>query len=279
MIKTIIIICMLICLVGCKEDTPIADGVPSISCYNETKVFLYPSINLDSNTPEFFEKTEYEVIRNGKYFGRYNGSMNNESMLILQPSDKIDLVISAEGDCFVYNDVLHKFVEDAPIEYIIPESKCAKKLRFEVEGDYDLPIDYMNNTIKSYYDDVSVNLDIEDNERYDYIACFYNRTLIDKFILEDIEEYNYISPEWLHLLYPHGDYHYDAYEIGNGEYELIFEIRDYNKFKTNVICTFYDRDWYLRPHSYDIVYDIQDDDYNDLGQENPSFNFTIIQSG
>jgi len=242
-------------------------------------IFLYPAIDLESEEPVFFENTTYEIIREGDYLGKFKGDKFNNSFLNITSGDKLQMIVSAKSDdCYVSNEVIEYYVPCESTDSIHPKLRCTDKwFSFTAYNpNDDLPMK-MGDIIKTTHDEVIVELKVRDNERFNTIGCSYDWKIIDRFNAEGmIRRYTpkgIVEQDRIYEMYES----YYIYEPID-ETWLSFSFDESKKFNTTVICTFFDSEYIIR--DYDIAYDIAYDIYikdKDVGQPNPSFNFTIVK--
>ena len=276
MFKKIILLIGILLLSSCiKENILSATTIPICNLNSTPTLFLYPALDSNSDIPTFFNITEYEIMREGKYLGKFEGNRLNYSFLNLTYNDKLDIIVSAlDKKCYVSNTYFEYFVDCKPIQYINPELHCANKFDIDIrDGEYNK---LENNSIKSNINIVELKLRFfEKPEDWIYFGCNYDRNYVEKTILKTsthllFEEYNKIQ-------FAFKRNYYDLYKLEyDYDYYLIISLNNgklYKSFNTSIYCTFFDTEWFIE--DYAIRKKAVDKNLNDLGQPNPTFNFTI----
>mgnify|MGYP001562635700 CR=1 FL=1 len=268
-------------LIGCSSqdygEESIAQIVQVCNLNNTPTLFLYPALDLSSDTSRFFNNTEYEIIREGHYLGKFKGDRFNYSFLNLTYGDKLKIIISAQDkQCYVPNDYLEYFVACSQIQYITPELHCTSKFDVDIRDNMFQKLE--NNTIRISDNNNIIELELrffDKPDSFDFFGCNYDKNYIEKTILRTsirrlFETENEIKFAFQRIIY-------DLYVLEHDfNYELEVFLRDlklHEPFNTSVYCTFFDMDWIVE--DYTIKRNAVDKNLNDLGQPNPSFNFTI----
>ena len=281
--KLISIIVLGLLVVGCgKEDSPVEQEPTSLApiCpINITpSILLYPAIDLTSDKPRFFDNTTYEIIMNGNYLGKFEGNRFNESFLNVTYMDELNIIISAEDEkCYIPNDYMSYTVSCDYTQILNPKLDCADKFILHILDMYNYySLKVTNNTVETRSNVVKLELDLFYEPDFHLFGCSYDKKYVNKIVLtsdrkELFETYGKVqfaferNVDDLYLL-----------EEGYRDYELttyLDESKMHSSFNTTVFCYFYDEEWFI--WDYLIDRDVIDGDWNDLGQENPSFNFTI----
>lgn len=284
--KIILILCAMILLSGCAElkelygigqpESAYGGGISAVSICKlngSPSIFLYPAIDYESEEPKFFENTTYEILKEGRYMGKFKADRFNESYLNISAGEELDMIISAQDEkCEVLNQNIRFRTPCKPIEFIQPEMRCAEI--FESFTVYDIdynPLQFQNWTVTSTYSPIRLTLDIPRSMMdYSIIGCSYDDTFINNYGIAGLP----VAPtnkmiNWNYKIWNAFEYHKD------GEYRLEFYFNDYITDPTdvNVTCTFFDRVWGIE--NYQIIYSSATYNGKDWGQENLQFNFTI----
>jgi len=244
-------------------------------------VFLYQALDSTSDNPRFFDRTEYEIIRNGNYLGKFEGNRFNKSFLNISYNDELNIIVSAEDEkCYIPNDYIRYFVSCTPNQYIYPKLRCANKFKINIlETEYYYTLEELNDTIKTSNDVIKLELRFYDKPDYSFFGCDYDKKYVEKTILT--KDYNNLFESDNPVKYAFNKNYYDLYALEDAsEYELIVYLKEnklYSQFNTTVYCSFFDEEWLFKNN--EIKKSPIDKDWNDLGQDNPSFNFTIMYQG
>lgn len=265
-------------LVGCNNPEPQVQASTQVSLckLNQTStIFLYPAIDYLSEEPKFFQNTTYEILKDGEYLGTFLGNRFNNSYLNVTYGNHLETVIHAkDDDCYVLGDVLQYVVSCEPTQYINPKLQCADKWwRFHAYNPNDEMDIRKSPHIKTSKDNVVVELNIRDDERFKAIGCAYDYLVINDFEIHSLPQRNVprgITENYnIYEMFEMDDR--DDFELG-----LVFDFNGWEKFNTTITCTLFDYEFMI--YDYHIAYDIYVRS-KDVGQPNPSFNFTIESTG
>ncbi len=260
-------------------ESPEAMPICNIPQNQTISVFFYPAKDYNSLEPKFFENTEYEIFRNGEYFGKFEGNRFNLTYLNLTHGDYLNMLISAKDkDCYVSKRKIDYEVKCEPVQYIIPELHCLKKTDVTLNKEWE---DVLNKDVIVYSDEFYLDLDIYDIGNYELIECGFDRKYIDGFDVYSNEEYydNQHSPQCMPILLDY-TYRSEAFRLkSTGDYKDRYTMKWYvdemidKPFTSTVLCRIYDIEWFIQ--NYEIFKDSFDRQCYNKGQEDIVFNFTI----
>ena len=175
-IKNLLLVFMLLLISSCAKENPLASPsqvMPICNLNNTPTLFLYPALDLSSDTPRFFNNTEYEIIREVYYLGKFKGDRFNHSFLNLTYGDRLGIIISAQDEkCYIPNDYLEYFVDCNPIQYVNPRLHCANKFDLDIR-------DEIFNKLESNRNYVELELRFFNKpEDFDFFGCNYDRNYV-----------------------------------------------------------------------------------------------------
>ncbi len=264
-------------LSGCQpaqyEGTPLEGEILELCKLNASPtLFLYPAIDKNSVSPKFFDNTVYEIIKDGKYLGKFDGDRFNHSYLNLSYGDTLEMIITAENDkCYVLDNQIRYVIPCKENNYIIPETRCAENIVFDMTYQGWLPYTSLNNgdTIETTKDYIIIDLRVLKQGDFNYFGCSFDRNILN-FEVKNLFRGENIWQEGKS---------YKMYELDSSrDYEIVLAVEPQQKpFNSTINCQFFDEAFFIE--SYKIVFDITDRYYNDVGQPNPTFNFTINYRG
>jgi len=283
----IIGICILTILTGCDNySTGSIASAQAQPCHlDSTDLFLHPAWDTSSDEPRQFENTTYEIMLNHKYLGKFKGEKNNASYLNLSEYDELDMIVSVNTtDCLVKNGRVKTVINCEPAQHIIPELKCYGELKYRVRHDTDYferTLDELNYTVELYFsDEIWLRMELDYSGVYDYFTCmerYDSSNYIVGFTMEKYYTHKRLQKERIDLrpLYAVHTFKLDY----PGSFLVKFRLEhDSYPFNTTVDCYFIDKAWYFH-NNRQAYLSTADKNGNDIGFENPFFNFTIAHRG
>ena len=250
--------------------------------HNKTDLYLFPGVEQENPT-EVMNKTHYQIFRNGDYLGvwesnrwnpaNFNLNQTNKSITFL-PYDEIEMIVwsdpSKKYPLGTYKKYMEMMVEDKALEYVVPKLKPITQsgFHFHVTDQNFHHLSDQNWTISMLPNDrseITVDLPGYDNDKFQYFCCNYEN-------LYDFEVDLIQKRDGSRDFTCSGRNYYEL----DGENKFSFYLYSSPYFeKAQITCHFLDADYFINHHG-EIEYGIVDDNWNDLGLPNPSFNITIL---
>ena len=276
-IRYFVVFCLLILLSGCVKDSN--GDVPIVYEHEKVDIYLFLGVALD-----IINDTVYEIFYENIYLGEFepnfvesfnlsdiNISDGFNKSLVMAPGTELIIFIKSKSgysDGYkIYNKVINYIVPDKIMDIIIPEFDYLNEFRFEV-FDFYLDKSYRNpeniSVLVRPSDIYHFDINIDDKQKLAYFACSYDVVDVDVGI-----GLNYI---WAannadYFLKTDGMYELDNYFTVTIKTDKFFN-------ETVIACYFIDEEYHIDEYK-EIRYSAFDDNRNDLGFPNPSFNIIL----
>ena len=248
----------------------------------EVDVFLLKALNSRDNT-NIIVNTTYDVTWNRKYLGKWNASQDitvNITKLnktfTFQPGDRLKLLVSVDES--PYKKLIEETIPDSPTHYIIPEMYLPRlsDFKFKIWDEEKNQRLGKEGIFMGSFDSYELLIEIEKgtqrNNMFTNICCVYNPKSMEDPKLYGRYSYNHLELAFSSKLCIGREY--KLLET-NEDITMVVLTNDFEE-EHNITCTFLDSTYFLTK-SGDIGYGVEDDNWEDVGVENPSFTVKVIK--
>ncbi len=267
----------LVIIGGCDSNIELGEIQVEYPKNYSPSLFLWDAKDGDSDIHQFINYTEYEIIRNEKYLGKFESSRLNTSFLNLSIGDTLDIIVRGEKDnCdYMLSRSITYQVPYTNVDYITPTLKCGRNVSFELFNDMYYPILNGDNITVRNDDRLYLEMKVKDVGRYRHFTCDYDKNYVKGFVLNsrykgELEEYF----DRGRVLYNNDIYYLNdenVYEI-----EFLFDYSRYQSFNTTLTCHFIDWDYYISDDASEVKSDMIDDNWYSVGKPNVKFEINVV---